>query len=136
MVGDVILPKKITVVKKSFIAPKRVVAFNELFLQALDGSLSFNLSERGGQKVEELVKSFASFKGKLLIEGFELVKGNKEKIRIEALVRAQAVAAYVTQTFNLPDEKVIPISYGNDWLLNKDLDPSIDAGLRFRLLVD
>ena len=116
MAGDVIFPVEKTIHKKLTISPKIELSFQQLFISENLNQYSYELSKQGEEILKDKFEKFKNLNGKLLIEGFILKSGNREELRIESLMRAQSVSKYLTNEFNINENQIVSIGYGNDWL--------------------
>lgn len=116
MAGDSVFPIQKNISKKIIISPKFELATHDIFTSLELNKYSFEISSQGEELLKEKFSYFKNFNGRLLVEGFILSSNNREELRIESLMRAQAVAKYLQDIFNLDEDKIIAIGYGNDWL--------------------
>ena len=138
MVGDYVIPSTIFITQRNIITPNIVKSNEELFIQYGVNNFGFDLSPSGQQEIKTLVEKMGPNQGRLMIEAYSLRKGNSDRLRIETLVRAQTIAAYIMEIFPIPDHQIIPLGYGNEWLKDRNIPREAHTidGVRFRILVE
>ncbi|APJ04899.1 OmpA family protein [Silvanigrella aquatica] len=142
MAGDSIFPLQKYVNKKISITPKFEISSQELFVSQDLNQFSYEISKQGEDLLKEKFDYFKHKNGRLLVEGFILAAGNSDDLRIESLMRAQTIAKYLSNTFNIDSNQIIAIGYGNDWL-EKGMQPvknwpnkNITNGIILKILPD
>lgn len=116
MAGDSVFPVQKNVNKKIAISPKFELSSQEIFVSLELNQFSYEISPQGEELLKEKFSYFKNMNGRILVEGFILTSGNREDLRIESLMRAQAISKYLANTFKLNQNQIIAIGYGNDWL--------------------
>ncbi|KAB8031061.1 OmpA family protein [Fluviispira multicolorata] len=116
MAGDVVFPVEKIISRKILISPKFEIAYENIFTNLGNGNYSFDLTPEGQEYLDDKFSYFKNLNGRLEIDGFYLTSGDKEQLRLESLMRAQAVGNYLVRRFNLNPEQVVTLGYGNDWL--------------------
>ena len=116
MVGDEVFPVYKQIEKIVLALPKFQFSNNSLFVKQGDGGYSLDLSEEGQNILREKFGKLKNRNGRLLVEGFILTTGNRDKLRTESLMRAQTVSTFLIREFSLVPSQVVPIGYGNDWI--------------------
>lgn len=116
MVGDSVFLVQKEVSSKVSINPIVRISTKDLFVNLNDGSYSYSLSENGQNILSQKYNLFKQKNGRLAVEGFVLHSGDREKLRIDSLMRAQAVSNYFVRAFNLTSAQVMAFGYGADWL--------------------
>ena len=116
MAGDSVYPVQKNINKKVAISPKFEISSQELFVSQDLNQFSYELSKQGEELLKEKFSYFKNMNGRMLVEGFILTSGNREELRIESLMRAQAISKYLANIFKLDQNQIIAIGYGNDWL--------------------
>lgn len=116
MVGDNVIPLNKTISKKVTINENFLLAVENLFEKDNKNNFSYELSENGEKIIQEKMEKLKNMNGKILIEGFNLNIGNTKEIRIETLIRAQTIAKFIINYYQIDEKKVFAIGYGNDWL--------------------
>ncbi|WP_338636094.1 OmpA family protein [Spirobacillus cienkowskii] len=115
MVGDIVFPLQKVINKKIAISPKIELASEEIFISSELNQFSYEISKQGEELLKEIFEIFKNKRGRLIIEGYVLTSGNREDLRIESLMRAQAVLKFLANTFELDQTQIIAVGYGNDW---------------------
>ena len=126
MVGDEVLPVYKQIEKVLLVSPKFQLSTNDLFRQQEGGGSSLTLSDEGQNLLKEKFEQLKNRNGRLLVEGFILTTGNRDKLRTESLMRAQTVSAFLIHEFSLQPSQVVPIGYGNDWM-QTGMQPAQDS---------
>jgi hypothetical protein len=116
MSGDSVYPIQKYITKKIAISPRFEISAQELFVTQELNQFSYEISKQGEELLKEKFSYFKNMNGRMLVEGFILTPGNREELRIESLMRAQAISKYLTDVFKLDSNQIIAIGYGNDWL--------------------
>jgi OmpA family len=116
MAGDSVFPIQKNINKKTSISPRFEISSQEIFVTQELNQFSYEISKQGEELLKEKFSYFKNMNGRMLVEGFILTSGNREELRIESLMRAQAISKYLVNIFKLDQNQVIAIGYGNDWL--------------------
>ncbi len=116
MAGDSVYPIQKSVTKKIAISPRFEISSQDLFVTQELNQFTYEISKQGEELLKEKFSYFKNMNGRLLVEGFVLTTGNREELRLESLMRAQAISKYLANIFKLNQNQVIAIGYGNDWL--------------------
>jgi outer membrane protein OmpA-like peptidoglycan-associated protein len=140
MVGDEVLPIYKRINKVLVASPQFKFNRDELFVQQEGGGSTYTLSEEGQNLLKEKFERLKNRNGRLLVEGFVLSTGDKDKLRTESLMRAQTVSAFLIREYALQPSQVVPIGYGNDWMetgmqaVNNQNDINTDSGIILKML--
>jgi outer membrane protein OmpA-like peptidoglycan-associated protein len=116
MAGDSVFPIQRNINKKLTITPRFELSSQDIFVTLELNQYSYEISKQGENILKEKFSYFKNLSGRLLVEGFVYKSGNREELRIESLMRAQAVSKYIANNFNIDPGQVIAIGYGNDWM--------------------
>ncbi len=116
MAGDSVYPIQKNITKKLAVSPRFEISSQDIFVSQELNQFSYEISKQGEELLKEKFSYFKNMNGRMLVEGFVLAIGNREELRIESLMRAQAISKYLANVFKLDQNQIIAIGYGNDWL--------------------
>ncbi|BBH54470.1 OmpA family protein [Fluviispira sanaruensis] len=116
MAGDSVFPVEKSVSRKISISPKIEIAYEDIFVYLGSGEYSYDITPEGEEFLNNKFNHFKKINGRLEIDGFYIAAGKSEDLRLESLMRAQAVGNYFIRKFKLNPDQIVTIGYGNDWL--------------------
>lgn len=115
MVGDVVLPIKAEIQATIRITPKLRLAVSELFSRNAAG-YSTELSDVGRERIKESIEQLRGVSGRLVVESYAQIRGQRAQLRRTTQARANAVAQFIARSFRIPPEKLLAIGLGGEGL--------------------
>lgn len=140
MAGDEVFPVYKQIEKVVVASAKFRLSNNDLFIKEGEKGYSLTLSDEGQKLLKEKFAKLKHRNGRLLVEGFTLTSGNREKLRTESFMRAQTVSTFLIREFALEPSQVVSIGYGNDWQqtgmqpVGRYHNDGIDEGIILKIL--
>lgn len=115
MVGDWVVVRLRDVVAEVALTPKLTLPTEELFGASGTGDGAMELTRSGQKALRSMItESFASARGRLLIEVHARRPGSRDKLREETLQRAKSIERYLRYVFSLDKEQVVAVGLGAD----------------------
>lgn len=138
MVGDFVVPLLQNVSRRLRITPKLTYPLEEIFENEKDFNNSYNISSEGELLLKQALTHFEKIRGRLAVEVFLNQEGDREALRLQSLIRAQAVASHLRRVAHLKEDQVIPIGIGSDGLESGlqtvEFGDRVESGVTLKIL--
>lgn len=122
MIGDIVSEPGLTIEKRVELLPTLSFRFEELFVDPKSNPASFEISERGRERLREVYRKLSKARVPgIVIEGHTDPKGKSEVNQIESYQRALVVRHVMADTFKFDEKRMLAIGYGEAELADQSL---------------
>lgn len=131
MAGDWLTLSHVMIVKNIQATPNLMATFDELFIDPKAFPSSFELSDEGKAKLQELAAKIAPFRlSSVLIEGHTDDEGDASVNQVESYQRALTVKQYLISELGFESQRIVAIGLGESELRFDSNEPGHSEGNR------
>ncbi len=124
MAGDLLVRKELNLAPRKVTAPVVGVEYRDIFIDPSAAPTTFELSDAGVKKLEDVVKAFADNKIEtLMVEGYTDHNGSADINQVESIERAKAIRQILIDQFGFDANRVLAVGYGESEQLDRTFAP-------------